>query len=192
MSMTSLLTLLNRCRRLCAPPQTARIRVHSITLTPQYITHTVYSDIRTLASEVPRLQVRRVHNWSLRRFLFGMVGRSISTLCYECTGLVPATSVVERNQFCAPHRCPSAPSHSSFTGSIAFACSTAMTVPLSASLIVGSPSVSPTSGNATAGSFQLLNTFSTLLAASLMLPLVFVTASPRALVCGSDRQASVG
>ncbi|KAF8551696.1 hypothetical protein OG21DRAFT_1444759 [Imleria badia] len=66
--------------------------------------------------------------------------------------------------------------------SIAFACTTAMTVPLSASLIAGSPSDSPTSRNAVAGSFQLLNMFSTMLAALLMLPLVVVAASPRTLV----------
>ncbi|KAG8214633.1 hypothetical protein J3R82DRAFT_9711 [Butyriboletus roseoflavus] len=64
---------------------------------------------------------------------------------------------------------------SSFT----FACTTAMTVPLSASLIAGTPSVPPVSKNARAKSFQLLNTFSTMLAVLLMLPLVIIAASPR-------------
>lgn len=55
-----------------------------------------------------------------------------------------------------------------------------MTVPLSASLIAGISSVPPASKNAWAKSFQLLNTFSTMLAVLFMLPLVIIAASPRA------------
>ncbi|KAH0832090.1 hypothetical protein J3R83DRAFT_12999 [Lanmaoa asiatica] len=64
------------------------------------------------------------------------------------------------------------------TGSFTFACTTSMTVPLSASLIAGTSSVPLASRNARAKSFQLLNTFSTILATLLMFPLVIVTASP--------------
>ncbi|KAI9573562.1 hypothetical protein HD554DRAFT_2310743 [Boletus coccyginus] len=65
--------------------------------------------------------------------------------------------------------------------SYAFACATAMTVPLSASLIAGTPSASLASRNAKARSFELLNLSSTVLAALLMLPLVTIhTASPYA------------
>ncbi|KAF8442880.1 hypothetical protein L210DRAFT_3143309 [Boletus edulis BED1] len=64
--------------------------------------------------------------------------------------------------------------------SFAFACTTAMTVPLSASMIAGTPPVPHASRNARARSFQLLNVFSTMLAALLIFPLVVIAASPRA------------
>lgn len=76
----------------------------------------------------------------------------------------------------------------SSTGSYAFACTTAMTVPLSASLIAGTPP--PASRNARSRSFELLNVLSTVLAALLMLPLVIIVTSPRALVGGVDGRTS--
>lgn len=60
-----------------------------------------------------------------------------------------------------------------------------MTVPLSASLIAGTPSTPPASKNARATSFQRLNTFTAILAALLMLPLVISVASPRTPVSGT-------
>ncbi|KAF9221597.1 hypothetical protein BS17DRAFT_256051 [Gyrodon lividus] len=62
--------------------------------------------------------------------------------------------------------------------SITFACTTSLTVPLSASLAGGTSSPPPT--NQRARSFQLLNVFSTVLAAFLILPLVVIAASPHA------------
>ncbi|KAF9241157.1 hypothetical protein BU15DRAFT_45288 [Melanogaster broomeanus] len=56
--------------------------------------------------------------------------------------------------------------------SIAFACTTALTVPLSASLTSGASSTPPAPKNQRAKSFQLLNAFSTALGALLILPLV--------------------
>ncbi|KIJ62606.1 hypothetical protein HYDPIDRAFT_114264 [Hydnomerulius pinastri MD-312] len=62
--------------------------------------------------------------------------------------------------------------------SIIFACTTALTVPLSASL-TGGTMVPPAAKKQRARSFQLLSTSSTALAALLMLPLVIFAASPR-------------
>lgn len=77
------------------------------------------------------------------------------------------------------------------TGSIAFACTTVMTIPLFASLMAGMSSVSPTSKNARARSFQLLNVSSTILAVILLFPLLIIAQSPRALVSETDARACV-
>ena len=92
-----LILLVKRFRVLCAPPQNPRI--DSIT-PPQYFDHTLYSGICTVLLQVPGLQVYRVHNRSLRSFVFGVVGRSISFLRRERTfaprpGPVSTRSVVE-------------------------------------------------------------------------------------------------
>lgn len=72
-------------------------------------------------------------------------------------------------------------------GSLAFACTTTMTVPLSASLAAKTTSNSPASRNARARKFQLLNMLSTVLAILLLLPPVIMAASPRTPVSESDR-----
>ncbi|KAG9315743.1 hypothetical protein JVU11DRAFT_3391 [Chiua virens] len=64
--------------------------------------------------------------------------------------------------------------------SLTFACTTTMTLPLSASLIAGTPLLSPASRNARTRSFELLNVFATILAALLLLPLVIMAAPHRA------------
>ncbi|KAH7885248.1 hypothetical protein F5I97DRAFT_1883943 [Phlebopus sp. FC_14] len=60
--------------------------------------------------------------------------------------------------------------------SIAFACTTTLTLPLSASLAAGRTTM-PASQNEGAKAFQILNTSSTVLAAMLMLPLVLFASS---------------
>ncbi|KAF8842204.1 hypothetical protein BDN67DRAFT_899961 [Paxillus ammoniavirescens] len=73
--------------------------------------------------------------------------------------------------------------------SITFACTTAFTVPLSASLAGGTSSTSP--ANQRGRSFQLLSASSTVLAAFLILPLVVIAASPHVLTGFQETSATL-
>ena len=96
--LSFLMLLVQRFRVLCAPPQSPRI--NSFSLPPQHFNPFIHSGICTLSPQIPGLQVYRVHNRSLRSFVFGVVGRSISFLWRKRTfasklELVPTRSVVE-------------------------------------------------------------------------------------------------